>query len=178
MRIDSLRVRALRRARHWSQDQLADACGLNLRTVQRLESSGRASLDSLRALAAVFEVEVDSLSVDCGSAMAPSGAVAAIRSGLQRFDDFSGRSGRPDYWWFMLAVILVLAMGALLHPVVHGLIALALIVPMLAAGTRRLRDAGESPWWQLFWLVPFGLVLVVWLQTRPTALAPASRPGG
>lgn len=175
MRIDPHRVRALRQSRHWSQEQLANACGLNLRTIQRLESGARGSTESVRALAAVFEVEVDSLRVAGTSAAEGPPAWHAIRSGLTRFDDFEGRSGRYDYWWFMLAVTVALAMGALLHPIAHGLIALVLLVPMLAAGTRRLRDAGESPWWQLLWLVPFGVFLVFWLQTR-TSVEPAPRP--
>ncbi|MBY6204846.1 DUF805 domain-containing protein [Halomonas denitrificans] len=186
MRIDPHRIRTLRQARHWSQEQLADACGVNLRTIQRLESGARASTETVRALAAVFEVDVDSLRVNAGAA--PSGssepdrrALAAIRAELLRFDDFAGRSGRHDYWWFMLAVVLVLAAGAMLHPILHGLLALVLLVPLLAAGTRRLRDAGESPWWQLFWLVPFGVFLVFWLQTRPSVAPvddePGSRPG-
>ena len=52
MRIDPHRVRELRQARHWSQEQLADACGVNLRTIQRLESGARASTETVRALAA------------------------------------------------------------------------------------------------------------------------------
>lgn len=176
MRIDSHRVRALRWSRHWSQEQLADACGLNLRTIQRLEAGARASNESVRALAAVFDVEVDSLCVDRDGPGTVRTARRAIRSGLERFDDFTGRSDRYDYWWFMLAVMLLLAMGVLLHPVIPGLLALALLVPMLAAGTRRLRDSGESPWWQLFWLVPFGVFLVFWLQARPSVTDCADEP--
>ncbi len=171
MRIDPHRLRELRRSRHWSQEQLADACGLNLRTIQRLEAGARASTESVRALAAVFDVDVDSLRVARDPDANSPSALHAIRAGLQRFDDFSGRTGRYDYWWFMAAAVLVLAMGLALHPVIHTLIALALLVPILAAGTRRLRDAGESPWWQLFWLVPFGVFLVFWLQARPGVTA-------
>jgi len=45
----------------WSQDQLAKASGLGLRTIQRLESEGRGSQESIRALAAVFEVTPEDL---------------------------------------------------------------------------------------------------------------------
>ncbi len=176
MRIDPHRLRDLRRSRNWSQEQLADACGLNLRTIQRLESGARASIESVRALAAVFDVDVASLRVGPDPGAGSPSALRAVRTGLERFDDFSGRTDRYDYWWFMAAAMLVLAMGLVLHPVLHTLIALVLLVPMLAAGTRRLRDAGESPWWQLFWLVPFGFLLVLWLQTRP-GVGPGDEPG-
>ena len=45
----------------WSQEQLAEACGLGLRTIQRIEKSGNASYESTRAIASVFEVNVESL---------------------------------------------------------------------------------------------------------------------
>ena len=61
MQINSARLRELRAARQWSQDQLASLSGLNLRTIQRLESGAKVSTESLRALAAVFEVPADSL---------------------------------------------------------------------------------------------------------------------
>lgn len=45
----------------WSQEQLAKLSALNLRTIQRLESGAKISTESLRALAAVFEVPAESL---------------------------------------------------------------------------------------------------------------------
>lgn len=168
MKIDARRIRELRLGRQWSQEQLAAACGLNLRTVQRLEASGRASVESLRSLAAVFEVGPESLLASGEARSRPRSATVAVRSELLRFDDFAGRSNRHDYWWFLLACALVLAIGHVLHPLILALLSLVLVVPMVAAGTRRLRDAGESPWWQLFWLVPFGVFIVFWLQARPS----------
>ena len=61
MHINSTRLRDLRTARQWSQEQLATLSGLNLRTIQRLESGAKVSTESLRALAAVFEVPAESL---------------------------------------------------------------------------------------------------------------------
>ena len=51
-------VRKLRLQRGWSQDQLAELTGLSVRTVQRLERGNTPSLESARALAAVFEVDI------------------------------------------------------------------------------------------------------------------------
>ncbi|AKH89010.1 helix-turn-helix domain-containing protein [Edwardsiella tarda] len=54
--------RARRLARAWSQEQLAEMSGLSTRTVQRIENGEQPSLETLSALAAVFEVSVAELS--------------------------------------------------------------------------------------------------------------------
>lgn len=54
-------VRRLRLKRNWSQDQLSVMSGLSLRTIQRIESGQNASLESLKSLAAVFEIDVTTL---------------------------------------------------------------------------------------------------------------------
>lgn len=58
MRIDGAQVRELRRERLWSQEELAVASGLNLRTIQRIEAEGVISLQSKKSLAAAFDLEV------------------------------------------------------------------------------------------------------------------------
>ncbi|MFT6195176.1 MAG: transcriptional regulator with XRE-family HTH domain [Cognaticolwellia sp.] len=54
-------VRKLRLKRAWSQEQLAQFSGLNIRTIQRIERGQKAGLESLKSLAAVFEIELDDL---------------------------------------------------------------------------------------------------------------------
>ncbi|MGQ0800707.1 MAG: DUF4177 domain-containing protein [Pseudomarimonas sp.] len=61
MSIDSALVRQLRSEKFWSQEELAIASGLNLRTVQRIEKEATASLQSKKALAAAFGVAVKDL---------------------------------------------------------------------------------------------------------------------
>lgn len=61
MKINAPLVIALRNQRSWSQQELAMASGLNLRTVQRIEADGVASLQSRKALALAFDVEVSEL---------------------------------------------------------------------------------------------------------------------
>ena len=53
--------RSMREQRHLSQEKVAELSGLSLRTVQRLEAGHRVSYASLRALALVFETNVDLL---------------------------------------------------------------------------------------------------------------------
>ena len=57
-------VRVLRRRFRLSQEQLAESSGLSLRTIQRVEAGHRISYASLRALADVFEVDVDKLELE------------------------------------------------------------------------------------------------------------------
>ncbi len=56
MKIDRHMIRNLRELRGWSQEQLAEAAGLGVRTVQRVESEGRASAETRTCLAAAFNV--------------------------------------------------------------------------------------------------------------------------
>ena len=57
-------IKNLRTKHHYSQEQLAQMSGLSLRTIQRVESGQRASLETLKSLAAVFEIDVDVLKGD------------------------------------------------------------------------------------------------------------------
>jgi transcriptional regulator with XRE-family HTH domain len=54
-------VRKLRLKRGWSQQHLAQVSGLNTRTIQRIERGHSAGLESLKSLAAVFEVPITDL---------------------------------------------------------------------------------------------------------------------
>ena len=61
MRLNRRFILDLRKQRSWSQDELANVAGLNLRTVQRIERNGSASLQSRRALAAAFDLDPSAL---------------------------------------------------------------------------------------------------------------------
>src|SRR5687768_15519895 len=63
MKINAPLVVTLRNRRSWSQEELATAAGLNLRTIQRIESDGVASLQSRKALASAFDVGVTELDI-------------------------------------------------------------------------------------------------------------------
>lgn len=54
-------VRKLRLQRGWSQEHLAQLSGLNIRTIQRIERGQGAGLESMKSLAAVFEVSFSDL---------------------------------------------------------------------------------------------------------------------
>jgi len=64
MEINAETVLQERQRRGWTQQHLADAAGLSLRTVQRIEKQGLASNESVSALCAVYEIDRAELLAD------------------------------------------------------------------------------------------------------------------
>lgn len=58
------KVKEYRLRNAWSQEQLAELASLSVRTVQRIEKGHKPGLETLSALASVFNVEVAELSVN------------------------------------------------------------------------------------------------------------------
>ncbi len=97
---------------------------------------------------------------------------------LRQYADFSGRARRREFWsfalvnfaiaigLFLLATILGKVIGLLggLVMLVYYLYSLAVLVPGLAVGVRRLHDTGKSGWFMLLALIPLvGLVLLYFM---------------
>jgi transcriptional regulator with XRE-family HTH domain len=61
MDIQASRIRELRSQRGWTQQHLADACAVSLRTIQRIEKDGNAAQETVAALCAVFSVAREEL---------------------------------------------------------------------------------------------------------------------
>ncbi len=61
MKINVDLVLSTRNQKSWSQEELAIASGLNLRTIQRIESEASASLQSKKALASALDLDVHDL---------------------------------------------------------------------------------------------------------------------
>ncbi|AOT10619.1 transcriptional regulator [Pseudoalteromonas luteoviolacea] len=56
VKLSKEKIHKLRMAKCWSQDELAAASSLSVRTIQRVEKTGSASLETTKALASVFGV--------------------------------------------------------------------------------------------------------------------------
>ena len=54
-------MKTLRQERQWPQEQLAQLSGLNVRTIQRFEKGEGVGLETLKSLAAVFEITTEEL---------------------------------------------------------------------------------------------------------------------
>lgn len=92
----------------------------------------------------------------------------SVKTCLSKYADFNGRGARPEFWWFVLFGIVVLAITGLASKYINGLAWLALLLPGLAAGSRRLHDTGKSGWFQLIGLIPFiGTLIVIYLMAQP-----------
>ena len=95
----------------------------------------------------------------------------AIGACMGKYATFEGRASRSEYWWFYLFTIL-LAWGAALGGAAMShnggnalslLINLAMFLPTLAAGARRLHDTNRSGWWLLLLITVIGLIpLIYW----------------
>ena len=86
---------------------------------------------------------------------------------LSKYADFSGRAPRAEYWWFYLLYVVIYTVASIigsligLTTILRGLVVLALFVPLLAAGVRRLHDSDRSGWWMLGPLIPLTIGLVL-----------------
>ncbi|GAA4048379.1 DUF805 domain-containing protein [Hymenobacter glaciei] len=88
---------------------------------------------------------------------------------LKKYAVFSGRARRKEYWMFVLFNFLFSIVAGIADyvltgtgsGVISGLYALAVIIPGLAVGIRRLHDIGKSGWFTLIIFVP--LVGAIWL---------------
>lgn len=94
--------------------------------------------------------------------------VTAIKTVFGKYVVFEGRALRSEFWYFQLFTLIVnLVLSAILSPL-SAAFGLAVLLPSLAVGARRLHDIGRSGWWQLLWLVPIigAIVLIIWWATK------------
>ena len=91
----------------------------------------------------------------------------AIATCLTNYATFTGRAARPEFWWFFLFQFLVSVAASMLGDMASGLVGLALLLPALAAGARRLHDMGKSGWWQLLLLTGIGFLLLIYWWVQP-----------
>jgi len=93
----------------------------------------------------------------------------AISTCFSKFATFKGRASRAEYWWFYLFCLL-LSWGAMLVDrtrVLSTVVNLVLMIPALAAATRRLHDTNRSGWRQLLYFTIIGIFFVLyWLACK------------
>lgn len=94
---------------------------------------------------------------------------------LKKYATFTGRAQRAEYWFFVLFYILIFigltlidSVTGTLNPwygfgLLGGLFALAMLIPSIAVGVRRLHDTGRSGWWMLIMFIPLvgAIILLV-----------------
>lgn len=95
----------------------------------------------------------------------------------KKYVAFDGRARRKEFWFFMLVCVGIGIIARVLDSILHtgklidSLQSLALLLPSLAVGARRLHDIGRSGWWQLLIFTVIGIIpLIIWWasDTSPT----------
>ena len=102
----------------------------------------------------------------------------SIEKCFKNYANFNGRASRSEFWWFILFGLLVGVGTSIVDFIIdptgnfvlfNSIASLALFIPQLSAGSRRLHDTGKSGWWQLLYITIIGgIVVIVWLATEPT----------
>lgn len=93
----------------------------------------------------------------------------AVKTCFQKYVDFEGRAQRSEYWWFVLfnwLVSLVISIF-LQSEAISSIYSLAVLIPSLAVGARRLHDTDRTGWWQLLAFIPIlgWIILIIWYAT-------------
>ncbi len=90
---------------------------------------------------------------------------------LRKYADFSGRSRRKEYWFFVLFVAVISTVLTIIDGLIgaydrstgvgllSAIFSLAILIPSIAVSVRRLHDIDRTGWWVLISLVP----LVGWI---------------
>lgn len=104
--------------------------------------------------------------------------VQAISHCFHNYVSSAGRAPRSEYWYFVLFSVILSTCAAVLDAALFPLsasgplgvvVSLALFLPSVAVGIRRLHDIDRTGWWLLIGLTGIGLVLlIVWACLRGT----------
>jgi len=107
----------------------------------------------------------------------PSGCQDSVRAVFNKYATFQGRARRPEFWWFVLFCFIANFVASVIDVMLFGmndfsplstLFSLAVLIPSLSVGARRLHDTGRSGWWQLIALIPLigWIVLIIWYASK------------
>ena len=158
MTMNGTRIVDLRTQRGWTQERLAEASGVTVRTVQRLEAGNDASLDTLTRVATALEIPVRDLfaTVDEGDhGRAATALDTRARRQQERRDTITG------------------GLEALYYGV-GALFTIAVIVGVASSALPNLAVLLIPAYWIAGWLLSLFLFLVV-LSPRLDRRYPLSR---
>ena len=101
---------------------------------------------------------------------------------LKKYAVFEGRARREEFWMFALVNFIISVVLHLISPFLGGIYNLAVLLPSLGVGARRLHDTGRSGWLLLIGLIPLiGIIVLIvfWVQdSQPGANAHGPNPKG
>ncbi len=112
---------------------------------------------------------------------------------LKKYAVFSGRASRSEIWWFILFNIIISFVLGFIdgmlgltgdsgYGVLSSIYALAVLIPSIAVGVRRLHDTGKTGWWILIGLIPIigAIVLIIFycIDSEPGSNQYGENPKG
>jgi uncharacterized membrane protein YhaH (DUF805 family) len=109
------------------------------------------------------------------------GIQEAVSTCFAKYVGFEGRAARPEYWWWVLFVVVA---GVILQGLgsfvlgssaglLGGLFCLATFLPGLAVSVRRLHDTDRSGWWLLIAFIPLvGSLVLLYFMVQPGTNGP------
>ena len=88
----------------------------------------------------------------------------SIQTCFSKYADFTGRASRSEYWWWFLFELLATMATSVVNDKVSALFSIAVVLPSLAVGARRLHDIDKSGWFQLLFFIPVidWIILIYW----------------
>jgi hypothetical protein len=97
----------------------------------------------------------------------------SVTSALTKYFDFKGRATRKEFWTFyfftlVFALVFGLIDGLLGINGLSNLVTIALTIPTISCGIRRMHDAGKSGW---FIIVPLANLIFLLTPSIPTDTA-------
>jgi uncharacterized membrane protein YhaH (DUF805 family) len=97
--------------------------------------------------------------------------IDSIKICFNKYATFEGTASRSEYWWFYLFTVLASIFLSAFSQTLSGAFSIAVLLPSLAAGARRLHDTDRSGWWQLLWFVPLigWIILIIFLAQESRA---------
>ncbi len=82
---------------------------------------------------------------------------------FQKYVEFEGRARRKEYWIFTLVNLLISVILSNVFTFLGTLFSLAILLPSIAVGIRRLHDIGRTGWWLLIGFIPLiGLIVLIY----------------
>jgi uncharacterized membrane protein YhaH (DUF805 family) len=90
------------------------------------------------------------------------GFVEAIRTVLQNYVNFRGRASRPEFWWWTLLAFVINVAVSGSDRAVASLVTLAVAIPTIAVGVRRLHDTDRSGWFYLLTIIPLVNLIILY----------------
>ena len=99
----------------------------------------------------------------------------SVKTVLNNYANFDGRSGRAEFWWWVLAYVVASVVASFLGGalgmgnILSWVLWLGVIVPSVAVSIRRFHDIGKPAIWAIAMFIPIvNLIVALLFLTKPS----------